>query len=164
MKKITVMIVDDERLAQEDLLSLVDWNVLGFEVVATAFNGRQALSKFAQFSPQIVFTDMRMPFMDGVELIEKLRELDKQTEIVVLSAYEDFAYAKTAIRFGISDYVIKSEINKFAFTELLIKLRQKITQKTKNSMIINNQILNCINSFYMLWQIIQCYFQCLCLI
>lgn len=142
MKRIPVMIVDDEKLAQEDLLALVDWNVLGFEVVATAFNGRQALSKYKQFSPKIIFTDMRMPFMDGVELIENLRGIDKQAEIIVLSAYEDFAYAKTAIRFGISDYVIKSEINRVTLTELLIKLRGKIYQNTKYSMISNNQILS----------------------
>ena len=57
MKKISVMIVDDEKLVLEDLKTLVDWEALGFEIVATAFNGKQALEKFKTFLPQVVFTD-----------------------------------------------------------------------------------------------------------
>ncbi|MEG0834758.1 MAG: response regulator [Christensenellaceae bacterium] len=142
MKLISVMIVDDEKLALEDLMSIVDWEALGFDVIATAFNGKQALTKFKQSSPQIVFTDIKMPIMDGVELIENIRELDKQAVIVVLSAYEDFTYAQTAIRFGITEYLIKSEINRASLTEVLIKLRNKINRQNKNSFIIKTQSIS----------------------
>ena len=126
MKKISVMIVDDEKLVLEDLATIVDWEAHGFEIVATAVNGRQALSKFQQLRPQVVFTDIKMPFMDGIELIEQLRARDKQTLLVVLTAYEDFTYAKTAIQHGIMDYVIKSTIDEAMASNLLQRIRARI--------------------------------------
>lgn len=73
MKKIPVMIVDDEKLVLEDLRTLVDWDALGFEIIATAFNGKQAWVKYNQYHPRVIFTDVKMPFMNGLELIRKLR-------------------------------------------------------------------------------------------
>lgn len=139
MKKISVMIVDDEKLAIEDLSTIVDWDALGFEIVATACNGRQALGKFNQFRPQVVFTDIKMPYMDGIELIGRLRELDSQVKILMLTAYEDFSYAKSAIQFGITDYIIKSEINAQSFMEVLCKLRRAINTQDKDREILNDK-------------------------
>lgn len=123
MKKITVMIVDDEKLVLEDLTTIVDWDVLDFQIVATAVNGKQALAKFKKLRPQIVFTDIRMPYMDGIELIRKIRQFDKQTQILLLTAYEDFSYAKSAIECGITDYIIKSSINEEIMTDILKRLK-----------------------------------------
>ena len=139
MKKISVMIVDDEKLAIEDLSTIVDWDALGFEIVATACNGRQALGKFNQFRPQVVFTDIKMPYMDGIELIGRLRELDSQVKILMLTAYEDFSYAKSAIQFGITDYIIKSEINAQSFMEVLCKLRRAINTQDKDREILKQE-------------------------
>ena len=107
---IRLMIVDDERLAIEDLSTIVDWNAYGFEIVATAFNGAQAFTKFMQLRPQLVITDIKMPIMDGIELIQKIREVDRQVALLLLTAYADFSYARKAIQLGITDYIIKSEI------------------------------------------------------
>lgn len=139
MKQISVMIVDDEKLAIEDLTTIVDWDALGFEIVATAVNGRQALAKFRQCRPQVVFTDIKMPFMDGIELIGRLRELDGQVKILMLTAYEDFSYAKSAIQYGITDYIIKSEINARSLTETLCKLRRDIDSQHKDREILNDK-------------------------
>lgn len=136
MKKIPVMIVDDEKLVLEDLKTLVDWDALGFEIVATAFNGKQAWIKYNQYHPQVVFTDVRMPFMNGLELISRLRAADRDVVIFLLTAYEDFSYAKTAIQYGIKDYVIKSTLDETSFSLLLKKLKTTIEEQQKLKSIV----------------------------
>ena len=131
MKKISVMIVDDEKLAIDDLKSIIDWEEYGFEIITTAVNGKQALSKFQKYHPQVVLTDIKMPYMDGIELIRHLREIDTKTKILLLTAYKDFSYAKSAIQYGITDYIIKSEINSQSFKEKLFKLRKTIDSEDK---------------------------------
>ncbi len=131
MKKISVMLVDDEKLVLEDLMTIIDWDELGFEIVATAMNGKQALGKFEQYHPQVVFTDIKMPFMDGIELIKQIRKTDTKTQILLLTAYEDFTYAKSAIQYGILDYVIKSTINSQTFLSLLHRIQTVIDSQGK---------------------------------
>ena len=145
-KNISVMIVDDERLAIEDLSTLVDWNDLGFEIVTTAFNGTQALMKYEAFHPQVVFTDIKMPFMDGIELIERLRTLDPDVKLVLLTAFEDFSYARSAIQQGITDYLIKSEINTTTLTELLNKISCSIQKQSQYQGILADKK---VESFFM---------------
>lgn len=142
MKTISVMIVDDEKLAIDDLMSIVDWKENGFEVVATAFNGKQALSKFQKTHPQVVLTDIKMPYMDGIELIQNLRKIDAKTKILLLTAYKDFTYAKSAIQYGVTDYIIKSEINSRTFKETLIKLREAIESEGKTSSILKEKSIS----------------------
>lgn len=139
MKKITVMIVDDERLAIDDLMTIVDWEANGFEIIATAVNGKQALSKFKELHPQVVLTDIKMPYMDGIEFIGCLREIDTKTKVVLLTAYKDFSYAKSAIQHGISDYLIKSEISSTSVTDLLNRLRGMIGTEDKDSDILKQK-------------------------
>ncbi len=138
-KRITVMIVDDERLAIEDLSTLVDWESLGFEIVATAFNGSQALLKYEALHPQVVFTDIKMPFMDGIELIGRLRTLNSDVQLVLLTAFEDFSYARTAIQQGITDYLIKSEINAASLTELLNKISRSVRKQSQYQGILTDK-------------------------
>lgn len=128
MKKIPVMIVDDEKLVLEDLRTLVDWEVLGFKIVATAFNGKQAWLKFNEYHPRVIFTDVKMPFMNGLELLKRIREADSEAVLFLLTAYEDFSYARTAIQYGIRDYVIKSTLDETVFTQLLKKLRESLEE------------------------------------
>ena len=128
-EKIPVMIVDDEKLALEDFSTLVDWDALGFQIVAKAFNGKQALSRFQQYHPQIVFTDIKMPIIDGIVLCQELRKLDADVKLLLLTAYEDFVYAKAAISLGVTDYIIKSEINRRSLTAKLVTLREQIDRQ-----------------------------------
>lgn len=138
---IRLMIVDDERLAIEDLSTIVDWNAYGFEIVATAFNGAQAFTKFMQLRPQLVITDIKMPIMDGIELIQKIREVDRQVALLLLTAYADFSYARKAIQLGITDYIIKSEITEQSMGALLTKLRGTIERQMQNRNILTGTIL-----------------------
>ncbi len=123
---ISVMLVDDERLALEDLRTLVDWESLGFRIVCTAVNGKQALARFKENPVQVVFTDIRMPAMDGIALVRELRALDRQVQILLLTAYADFSYAQQAIPYGITQYLIKSEIEPASLSKLLSELRGRI--------------------------------------
>lgn len=124
---ISVMIVDDEKLMLEDLTTLIDWERCGFHIVATAFNGKQGLRKYQELHPQLILTDIRMPFMDGVEMIAQIRKTDPQVCIVLLTAYEEFEYAREAIRLGVAEYLMKSEITEETLRELLLRLGWKIS-------------------------------------
>jgi two-component system, response regulator YesN len=126
MDLIKVMIVDDENLAVEDLAGLLDWNALGFSVVATASNGKRALVKYKQYLPQLVITDIIMPVMDGIELIKEIQRLDKNVKFLLLSAYSEFEYAKEAMRLGVKEYIIKNEINQDSFSKKLVSIRAEI--------------------------------------
>lgn len=141
MNMLPVMIVDDEKLAREDLQTFIDWESLGFYIVATAVNGRQALKMYAQYHPKIIFTDIKMPVMDGIEFSRELRKIDEETIIILLTAYEEFSYAKAAIRLGITDYVIKNEITPQSMETLLKKLRQRIEIVQKSSNILNDKLI-----------------------
>ncbi len=144
-KKISVMIVDDERFAIEDLSTLVNWNDLGFEIVATAFNGSQALIKYETYHPQVVFTDVKMPFMDGIELIGRLRKLNPDVQLILLTAFEDFGYARSAIQQGITDYLVKSEINQASLTNVLEKIAKTVRQKNQYQIMLTDK---CVESFF----------------
>lgn len=140
-EKITVLVVDDERLAIEDLCSIVDWQAHGFEIVATAFNGAQAFTKFLQYRPQVVITDIKMPIMDGITLIQKIRQVDQQTLILLLSAYEDFSYARAAIQMQSTDYIIKSEITAQSMHDLLLRLQRTVEKRKQNHAILTDTML-----------------------
>lgn len=133
MDIIKVMIVDDEELAVEDLTDLLDWDSLGFSIVATASNGKRALAKFKQHHPQLILTDIKMPVMDGIELIREVQKLDKTVKFLLLSAYSEFEYAKEAMRMGVNEYIIKNEISPQSFREKLNRIRCEIAFANQTS-------------------------------
>ena len=102
-----VLIVDDERLTVEGLRLLVNWKAYDAEVCAVAFDGTTALQKIKKFHPDIVFTDIRMPGMNGLELIQQAKKEFPDTIFIIISGYNDFEYIRKALRFGVIDYVDK---------------------------------------------------------
>lgn len=102
-----VIIVDDEILVRVGLKSAVNWGKYDMQVVAEASNGNDALEVIKQFIPDMVITDIRMPGMDGIALIKEIRQINDSVKIVILSCYDDFHYAKEAIKFGVSEYILK---------------------------------------------------------
>ena len=102
-----VLIVDDERLTVEGLRLLVNWKSYDAEVCAVAFDGTTALQKIKMFHPDIVFTDIRMPGMNGLELIQQAKKEFPDTIFIIISGYNDFEYIRKALRFGVTDYVDK---------------------------------------------------------
>ncbi|MDU4698783.1 MAG: response regulator, partial [Paenibacillus sp.] len=104
---IKVLIVDDEPKLREGLRMFIDWEACGYEVVDTAANGNEALDKYERYRPDLVVADIRMPGMDGLQLIEKLRMQDPLLHILILSGYADFSYAKKAMTQRADGYLLK---------------------------------------------------------
>lgn len=102
-----VLIVDDEAVVRRGIMLGVDWAALGCAVVGEASNGEEGLAAAERYSPNLIVTDVRMPHMDGVEMMRCLRERRYKGHIIVLSAYNDFDYARSALRHGAADYLLK---------------------------------------------------------
>ena len=102
-----VMIVDDEKYVRMGIKSETDWALIGCEVVSEAPNGEEALKLAEETRPDLVISDIRMPKMDGIELAERLVERYPNIKVIFLTAYNEFEYARQAIRIGVSDYLLK---------------------------------------------------------
>ena len=102
-----VLIADDEPKVLLLIKSLIEWDNLGLELVATASDGISALSLITKHRPDIVITDIRMPGYDGIELIGRAKELNSAIDFIIISGYRHFDYAQKAIRFGVEDYLLK---------------------------------------------------------
>ena len=102
-----VMIVDDEKYVRMGIKNETDWALIGCEVVAEASNGIDALEAAEQTRPDLVISDIRMPKMDGLELAEQLMSRFPGIKIIFLTAYDEFEYARQAVRLGASDYLLK---------------------------------------------------------
>ncbi len=128
-----VIIADDEARLCRLVQMLADWQALDMEVVGTASNGFEALALIETLSPDILITDIRMPGCDGLELIQRARQLSADLEIVVISGYAQFEYAQTAIRQGVSGYLLKP-IKKEALMATLSEIGERCSQRAKSNM------------------------------
>lgn len=102
-----VILVDDEKLIVEGLTRLINWKALNMELVGRAYEGKGALEMILKEEPHIVITDIKMPIMDGLELIEAVRKQNEVVKFIILSGFGEFEYAKKAIRLGVKDYLLK---------------------------------------------------------
>lgn len=104
---LSLLIVDDEPSIRNGLASSINWNDIGIEVIGVAADGNEAITMIRTLRPSIVITDIRMPYCDGLELIRMVREEDIPCNFIILSGYDDFKYAQTAIRFQVNSYLLK---------------------------------------------------------
>lgn len=102
-----MLLVDDENLVLRGLKETYDWKQMGFEIVGTALDGDIALEIMDEVNPDIIMTDISMKRMSGLELMEEAKKKRPDMEFLILSAYKDFEYAKTALRNGALQYLIK---------------------------------------------------------
>ena len=102
-----MMIVDDEKIIRETISSIIDWSHYDIEITGLCRNGIEAYDMILDESPNLVLTDIRMPGMDGIELIKKVRQTDLNTMFILLSGYGEFEYAKTAMKYGVKNYLLK---------------------------------------------------------
>ncbi|MCD9026099.1 response regulator transcription factor [Cohnella silvisoli] len=122
------LIVDDEYLVRTGIRETIDWAEYGVEIVGEASNGLEGLDLALLHRPDVIMTDVRMPYMNGLEFIEKIREHNLHCGIIVLSGYDEFQYAQEAIRHGASTYLLKP-VNIEELAEAVIRVGQQINEK-----------------------------------
>lgn len=128
---IKVMVVDDEPFILRTIVRMIEQSEGRFKVIAEAMNGELALQMMeARGTPDILFTDIRMPVMDGLQLIERLRAMDSEAIPVVLSSYQEFEYARRACHLGVYDYLSKP-LDPAILQDRLEDLRRRVEAKRR---------------------------------
>jgi Response regulator containing CheY-like receiver domain and AraC-type DNA-binding domain len=117
-----VLIVDDEILVRMGLKSIIPWEEKGYTLLGDAKNGAEAIEIFNETEPDILLTDISMPFMDGLELIRILKSRRPSLKVIILSNYDDFKYAQKGIQLGVNAYILKHEISAEKVLEALESL------------------------------------------
>ena len=107
-----VIIADDEELARKMLITAADWQALNMEIIAEAVSGQDALSIMEEQLPDILFTDIKMPYMDGMELCHIVTRKYPHIKIVITTAFKDFDYAHQCISLGVSHFLLKPILRK----------------------------------------------------
>src|SRR5690625_2653593 len=121
-----VLLVDDDHFVRKGLFSLIDWQDCGFKVCGEANNGEDALEMIKQMKPDLIITDIRMPVLDGLELIKyTIESTTLHPNFVIISGHNDFKYAQQAMRYGVHDFILKP-IDKDEFEKKLLKVAKKI--------------------------------------
>ena len=103
----TVVAADDEDELREAMCTMIPWQELGYRLVGSAGNGLDALQLVEELRPDLLLTDIRMPFISGIELARQVREVRPATQIAFLSGYDEFEYAQQAIQYDIISYMLK---------------------------------------------------------
>ena len=102
-----LMVVEDESLIRRGLIQYYPWSEWGYQIAGEAENGAEALSLFASVTPDAILLDLNMPDMDGLEMLRRLRSKGIQCPVVVITGYAEFEYARQAINYGVSTYLLK---------------------------------------------------------
>lgn len=124
----TVIFADDEEELRKGIIKKIDWNAVGFEVIGEAGNGAEALELVEKLGPDLLLTDIKMPYVSGIELARQAREIRPYMQIAFLSGYESFAYAQQAIQYNIISYLLKP-ISAAELTEELQRIREKLDKR-----------------------------------
>lgn len=127
---VKVLIVDDERLERILIRKGFSWEENGFEIVGEAGSGEEALEIVKQNRPDLVLTDIRMPYMTGLELAEQIRKFDQTCRIVIITGHREFEYARQAVRLGVEDFLLKP-VNIEEVRKLVLKIREEIIENRR---------------------------------
>ena len=104
---VSMIIVDDEHIILESLMTLIDWKSIGVDVIGSADNGEAAVDMVIKLKPDIILSDISMPYATGLEMLETIRRNNIKSEVIFITAYGKFEYAREAIRHGAFDYILK---------------------------------------------------------
>ena len=138
-----LLIVDDEEIIRESLSSSIDYEEMGFKLIGSAKNGMEALGIIQDEYPDVIITDLKMPVMGGLELIERTLKFDKNVDFVILSGYGEFEFAREAMKHGVRYYLTKpTKLNEFKSALKEIKEKRKAAQEeeTDESERLNNAL------------------------
>lgn len=128
MKLYRLMIVDDEEEIRLGVIRKINWEEHGFIVVGDAENGKEALEMAEKVQPDVIMTDIKMPFMDGLELGKKIMDIMPSTKIIIFSGSDDFEYAHKAIKINVVEYVLKP-ISSIELMGVLKRLKEKLDKE-----------------------------------
>ncbi len=137
--EIRALIVDDEKYERLLLSKLINWDKLGIQLAGTAASGDEALRIFQEIHPEIVLTDISMPEMDGLELSRCLKSADSEVDIVIITGFREFEYARQAISIGVEEFLLKP-IDQVEVEKLLLKIKNEIIKKKSDREILNESI------------------------
>ncbi|WP_035791516.1 response regulator transcription factor [Butyrivibrio sp. AE3006] len=126
-----IMIVDDMPIFLEYLRGCIDWNSYGFEICCEAHDGREALEKMEEFLPDVVLTDITMPYLNGLELSEEIVKNYPDTAVILITGNNEFEYARKAVKIGVCDYIVKP-FEKEELILSLLKLQDNIGKAVEN--------------------------------
>jgi len=132
-----VFLVEDENVVREGIRKNILWEQYGFHYTGDASDGELALPMIREIQPDLLITDIKMPFMDGLSLIKLVRQELPKTKIVIISGYDDFLYAQQAIRMGVDQYLLKPII-KEKLVEVLMGLHEKMQEERRQQEYIEN--------------------------
>ncbi|MDH8677844.1 response regulator [Fusibacter bizertensis] len=122
-----LLLVDDEALIRKGIKTLIDFTKLEISAVLEAANGLEGLSVFEKYQPELVILDINLPHMNGLELASKIKKINPYTKIAMLTGYDYFDYAVTALKIGVDDYILKP-VSKQDVTDAIIRLIHSYNQ------------------------------------
>lgn len=132
----TLLVIDDEELISEFVKNLVLTGPVKFDLVKTANDAIQGLREFKKLKPDIVITDIRMPEMDGLTLINEFKKYDPEVIVIILTGYNEFEYAKKAIGYGVFEYILKP-IEEDIFFETIYNAKKVVKKRKESAKIVN---------------------------
>ncbi len=136
---VKMLIVDDESFVRECLRTQIVWDSIGVEVSGTAKNGEEALQLYRESRPQLILSDVRMPKINGIELMRNIRQINAHVEFVFISGYQDFDYVKRALDYGASGYVLKP-IETNELVEAIARAVKKIEKESMDKAALDNSL------------------------
>ena len=134
-----VLIADDESIIREGLKKIVSWNSLGFEVAGTASDGRDAYRKINALKPDLCIIDIRMPGLDGLELISRIKKQNPGVKIIILTGYPEFEYAQKAVDLGVETFLLKP-IDPAIFEEKVQKIFAELEEEKDRKYILGKSV------------------------
>lgn len=123
-----VLLVDDERIITDGMAKVIAWESIGTSLIGTARNGIEAFSVIEQKQPDIVISDIKMPGMNGLELVEKVNSVFPHIRFILLSGFSEFDYAKQAMAYGVKHYLLKP-CNEHSIMDAVTELCEDLTQR-----------------------------------
>lgn len=128
MYQYSVLLVDDEEEAVQVIMKKLDWESMGFKIVGYARNGVEALEMAEELQPDVVMTDIKMPYMDGLTLCKKLKELYQKVKVIIFSGFDEFEYAREAIKIEAEEYILKP-INSNELQEVFERIKTNLDKE-----------------------------------
>lgn len=145
-----VCFVDDETINYQLFEKMVPWEEKGFLIAGTAADGLEALQMYERLQPDLIFMDIQLPLMDGLECVRCIREENPDVQIVIVSAYSDFSYAQKAIRYGVQDFLLKP-VSRMMLNQQVDKIKKTLDARLrpeKNRDLYSNPYTEEMNQFF----------------